>query len=932
MSLLKNMYDGVARAARDASWLSTLAPDLPGDQPAGDGVQTAIGRITDLAAQAITEFGIITDAIPLARTYRVQPDNGGAVIGCCLGMRGSGTPIGAYDGSTLVVGTHVRFVRNADAQTGVIIAVEPMYMWDPTKGLGDIISQGSNTGLKKETGPQVPFGMGGAQGGYNLCGGVIDWSGRTPFDSLEIGEFNHSTETGLMLHLDSYMAMMRVDEYTGVWMFYWDGLLRVAGQNFQEWAGPTEREVYDDEGESMYYHGIAPYPWEHQGMLAAPYAASTTLSADDSQNNYPYYGRVEPTDDDLQPFHRFREYAGYLGQGQKKLMCGPITTLGGGGTYADTLLYSDNYMAYGLHEQQITMAGHFGMRGALGMTFAKRPVIPVPKRIKHVTSQDGDKPADYKASDLYGDGPAHAVQPTPTLDAGTGDDEAAFYRATTVLDLHAHLFNWEGLHPFHYHSNDYYLPEEDDYDHVAANQEVPNWDDLNSQYQWYLDVPGTDDIVYDHRTGSTAKVYRNTSFITQTDEGGIIISDGWGAEIRMAGGDIQLHAPGDVCLMPGRNVIAWGGRDICLRAWNCVDITANEGSIFVKAEENVDVLAGNGGGPYGLFFETRGSGYDESCGEGKSYYSWDTVGEGARHTGIVFKAKNAEIVGWSRAMYFMTRMDDCLGQNSGQSGCGGEQLKEGDIVFDTKGKGDFITRALTNKHWTSCGVMFSYPHTDTSRVTHMFTEDGVVLGADTFIDGDLLNYGSHLVRNAVISTQDHFYSGSGSMVGKIDTSGPDGALDDGHNHEAALVSWSTARWAADLNDMWYVAGRPGNVDVVQSAWVSLRVEEDYKSQAYTLWEARWQQMVRENGDSVNQWAENCVESNRSSGDWQFTCPFPGKQRLIDDLAYRTVDNLLHDTTDDGRAVDRAGGTYEAPLTLNAPSATPIDGYYYHIGK
>ena len=931
----ENFMDGVVKAARQVrniAHTSAISSTSAGEQePVSDPYSSSIDHLLTLASSCTIKYGMIIDAVPFLRSYRVSVNNGGGVILCALGMSGPVGPIGAYDASTLTVGTGVFFVQAPGESHGVIISADPAYMTDPSKCLHDIISQGSNTGIIAETGLQEPLNMGGSNGTVATNGGVVNWSGRTPADSLEIGEFSRISELGLAIHLDSYMSFLRADEYTGIWAFYWDGLCRVAGHQFQEWAGPSEREIYDDEGETMYYHGIATYPWEHRGMLIdiEPTGdAYKTYTADESQNTYKYYAANEPKYDDQQPFHRFRTYAGYLGQGQKKLVCAPDIA---GGT--EILQYSNSsYEAIGLHEQQITMAGHFGIRSAVGITIAKRPVIPVPKRTKIVTSQNGDTPANYKASSKYGDGGgtgvAHAVQPTPDASGPPAADVLALYRAATVMDLHAHLFNWEGMHPFYYHENDYALVEESSYSHVTGNQEVPTWSQLNSTDQWYMNVPTSDTLYYDHRgADGTVKVYRNTAYFTITDEGGISIGDGWGSEIRMVGGDIFLECPGDVFMAPGRNLIAWGGRDICLRAWNCMDITANVGDVRIKAEENLNMLGGNSGGPYGVFIESRG---EYSTDSGESIYGWQTVGEGAEHTGIVLKAKNSEIIGWGRSVYFMTKMDNCLGKDQGQSDPG-TQPKTGDIVFDTKGEGDVITRSKFVKHWAQCGVMHAFPAGATTRQVNMFTEDGTTLCNDVFIDGDLLNYGSHLARNDIISCQGHFASSTGGMVAKGSMTSVCNAIDDGHTYEADLRTWSTAKWAIDLQAMWYSTGRPGNPDVVQSAWFDLRVQEDYKSNAFTLWEARWQQMARENGDSLNEWEENPVASNEvSPSTWENTYPFPGYERLVSDSAWNRVTNSLYNTST-GTAVDR-GSSYESPVTLNAAATAIIDGNYTHIGK
>lgn len=934
LKLLIHAAENVARLARTAQRDITDSSARTGDhKPVSDSAGTLSGTELDLGADSRTAYGLIVDAIPLARCYRVQPDAGGPTIVCAKATGGPIGPIGMYDADTLVVGTHVRFMCLPGATTGLIIASEPIYMTDPTKCFGDRISMGSNTGLMKETGPQSIFDMGGTikAGTLSLHGGITDWSGRTAEDSLEIGEFNRNSELGLMFHGDSYMAFMRADEYTGIWCFYWDGLCRIAGQQFQGWEGPSEREVYDDEGETVWYHGVGTYPWEHMGMLAGPTLISHAVSPDNVQNNYQYYAAREPDDNDIQPFHRFRIYRGYLGQGEKKLVCCPAPGVGGNLQYSD-----DTYQAVGLFEEQITMAGRWGVRTALGFTLAKRPIIPVPKRKEIVTSENGDTPSNYRMSGHYaGGGAAHLVQATPTQGGAEGSDEKAFYASAAVMDLHAHLFNWEGQHPFHYHSNDFFLPEEDSYSHVASNQEVPTWTDLDAVSTWYLTLPSTDNIVYDHRTpGPDIDVYRNTAYFTITDEGAVLIGDGFGSEIRMAGGCIFLQCPGDVMLEAGRNIIAWGGRDICLRAWNCVDITASERDVRIKAEKNLNMLAASSGGNWGMLFETRS---DISMGnpsgeQGKSLYGWEQVGEDAQHTGIVFKAKNSEIVSWSRNYYVMTNMSECLNKAQGSIASIPAQVKEGDIVFDTKGRGDIITRSMYVKHWVQCAVMHAFPDNPTIQQVNLFTAGGATLCGSAYIDGDLLTDGSHLVRDDVISCGGHFYSTAGGMVQAADTSSACSALDLGRAQEATLRSWSDTSYGIDMTAMWYAAGRPGNPDVVRSAWFDLRTMQNYRTQDFTLWESRWSQLARIGGASAGtrQWTENPVETQSLAHPKLHTYPLPGYEKLAAGTALRRLTPQLHNLVT-GEAVDR-GANYEAPLTLDTASSLALDGNYYHIGK
>ena len=930
--------DGIARVLRSVDWLRLITPfATAGQHPIADSLCTLISHQLDFSNSTHVEYGVIQDAIPSARIYRVAPESGGTIVSCVLGMQGAVSNVGVYDSNTLVVGTHVRFVRNKQKAEGTILCTVPMYTWDARTVSGDVITHGSNTTLAVETGYASAFDLGGAQGSAELNGGIENRGGRTPYDSLEIGEFNKSCETGLMMHMDPYMTFIRANEMSGLWMFYWDGMVRLQAENFQRIAAAEETEAYDDEGEHAYYRGVATYPWEHFGQLLGPDGSVIQAwSADIVQNQRPWVSANE-TADSLQPFHRFREYAGYLGQGQHKYMCAPdvqsvLAIAPALYTYTDT-----DYQSLGLHEQGITLSGHFGMRSALGLTIAKRPLIPIPKRNEIVTSEDGDDHDNYKASSYFGAGASHLVQPTPTANgAVNADDIKAQHMAASIMDLHAHLFNWEIPHPFHYHEYDYYFPEETEYYHVSNNQEVPYWDELDSTSQWDLDIAPYDSITLDHRTGGSAEVYRNTSYLSLLDEGGVCLGDGWGSEIKMVSGHIYITCPGDVFMEAGRNIVGWGGRDICMRANQSIDLTACWKDVRIKAEHNLHMLAANDEGPYGVLIECRSAGLGDltGAGDGPAIYDYSSIGEGVEANGITLMTMKTELLGIARNIFLRTK--PFIGKHDGLDDTSGSQPKEGDIVLDAKGEGDVITRSKFVKHWVECAVMHAFPDEPSIAQVNLFTEAGCILCNDVYTDGDLLSYGSHVAKGDYSTPEGHFYSVDGGLVAKLtaaSTGGLSDAIEAGHTYEATLRTWSTNRWNIDMQTMWYSTGRPGNEDIMKSMWFSLRNQDDYKSDAFVLWENRWQQMRREGGGGgATAWVENSVETNKSSSYDDFTYPFPGRQRLTVDNAFYQQPHLLYNATT-GMSVDRGpGGAYEAALTLSSQSPVVIDGNYRSISK
>jgi hypothetical protein len=906
-----------------------------GQRPVADSLNSAVQHLLDLGGAARVAFGVIVDSVPSARVYRVLPTDGMPVLQCTFAPHGTMTDIGAYDATTLTPGTNVWFIKPQNSADGIIIACDPQPATDPTVNISDWISLGSNTGLHAEPGLRVPLSLGGNLGSWPLNGGVAAYTGRTPMDSLEVGEYNRTTETGLMLHMDSYMAFMRAHETTGIWMFYWDGLLRLSGSNFEEWAGHSTREAYDDEGEHHYYHGIATYPWESMGKLTDP-----TTSAWEEKNVYtvqneePYYGPVEPAYPDLQSFCRWERYHGYLGQGEKTILSAPNFYDG-----TEQLQYSNFYQPVGLFDSNVTIDGRWGVRTAAGFVLMKRPIIPVPKRIEQPASSAGDivtgDNSNYLASGYsgFGDGDPHLVQPLPLGDP-EDNEHLPWHMAVNILDLHAHLFNWQGLHPFHYHANDFYLPEESAYTPITTNQEIPDWDQLDATDTWNMEPPEPVEIQIDHRTGMGAsgetgddglKIYPNTAYIHFMDEGGVLIGDGFGSEIRMIGGSIHFECAGDVFCNAGRNVINFGGRDVILRAHESCDISANEHDVRIKAEENAQIIAGNtdSSNKGHILLDCRSSGIQ---------YDFRTVGEGIEATGIILKATETELLSYANSMYFRTNIS--TSKNNG-SASAPTPNKPGDIVFDTDGENDIISRGRFVKHWVSCGVVHMFPDEPSTSAVNLFTADGNTLGADLFVDGDTLVYDSLIVGDNGMCCQGHWYSDYGGQVGKLAagmSSAVCTAINAGHNFEANLETWADNSYTTDMTNMWYQAGRPGNQTVIESMWASMRIVDNYKTDSWYMYEPRWQQLDRLNGGPTTEtWTENDVASNDAGGSYPQTQPFPGQEIWTDNATKRLYQQQSLVMSSFDQANDR-GADYEAMVILDTTTAVEADGNFQCISK
>ena len=866
------IYKGVAHAAeaalRLASEIANIVKQFPGltgdNEPLSDPLNAQISHLLSLSITSTVEFGVIVDYVPHCQAYRVLPEGADAPILCCRMQSMPTTMIGVTDADTLQVFTSVFFIRHQRATYGIIIGVEPTVMRDARRAMGDAIEQGSNCGLQKEPAHQVPFRLGPA--GTN--GGIHDWSSRNPGDSLEIGEFVRVSETGLMLSMDSYMAQLRVDEMCGLWMYYWDQLLRIAGTNFQLWTSASELESLDDEGEHFWYHGISPYPWEHRGILGPPQNVASELNPDLRQLLEPWYARLEPEFDDCQPFHRLQRHAGYIGQGEQRLLCAP-------GTAQDTTQrFSHTELQHtGLFEEVLTMSGRWGVRTATGMTIGKRPVIVVPKRIKTATDTKGDNPSNYQAAGLpWGIAGADLTETKlkPAPDAPSLHPSLA--KVAGVLDLHTYLFNWEAKNAFHRHEKDYYLPEETEYEKVEANQEQVQYSDL--QTDWYLDPPTPVDVQIDHREGNTTQVYPNQSYLTFLDDGGVVLGDGFGSELSMTGGNIRISAPGDIFLEGGRNVMGWAGRDVILRARNSADITCSNGDFRAKAEKNVQIIGGNGGGAHGIMMDCRGT---------SDTFNFSEAGEKTQHGGIVFRSESAPIVGWSSDIYWRS-------------------INSGTVTLDAdKGRGVLRTHSSQNEHFVSTSSTIYYGTEGNIRAAHEFGEFQVLLcsslavGGNAGISGTLV-VESHISALGSISDDDgtlgSFQSGKGPQLAALLQQ----QFDQVGNYCDQVAAKGKANFSTQLEAKFYATGKAGNDSIVASGRASLRTPADYLSESYVLFESRWAREARETEQSLPKWTEKPVLFGGVNSTQQ-TWPFPGGSKMEAKNTFFTQDAAMHTPAD-----------------------------------
>jgi hypothetical protein len=882
-------------------------------------------------------LGWVVDGTAIANCYRVQVEKGRAPL---MAATVSGTTqacFGASEINTYTPGTPVVLMIHDKVDLAYILGAAPSVLDVAYRGYHDYISQMSRKRVDDCHKKYLKMPMGGE---------VSDLSAWRPIDATLASEWGAVSTTGMRVTLDDFLVQMSVNEFTGVFGFYHDAMLRVSGYNLQTWTGGHERDAYVDQGEYNDYQGYSPYPWEAIGLLqpGTPNIAEYTPKTYLCPTGKPYYAHFENKHEYQQPFHRTQVFQGYLGQGMRTVVQAPPEGVdrwtyepgqaGSAGSVYDSNIEAENATppqctpgedklrdfpnentpAIGLHEDNIAADGRRFMASAKGIIIAKRMLIPVPARWKRPEAGDGDDAErNYKAASKLGSGPDHKI----TGDIKAEDDFPSLQRASGVLDLHAYLFNYAGIHPFFWHTKDYKTWEHDELDYAEANQRVPDFTMLKGSM--YLDSPQPKKIYIDHRY-KQQDFYETTAHLSLLDDGSVVIGDGYGAEIRMSAGVLTLSAPGDVWIKSGRHSQIWSGGDAIVRSNGNVDISTTEKSVRIKSEKDVLVLAGNTGGPGGVLIESRSK---------LQQYDFEKAGDEIQFGGVVLRAPDSNVVSLAHQIYLRT-------------GGGGSSIRPGNITIDAgKGEADLVTKSDQLFHYIGqngqiCHFFRSSADDDTQKANY-FSKDFTLLAGPLAVDQEVLANGTIIAKGNVIAAQGAMVAEQGypfvaPCINECKSKCEEALEKCRQYAEEIIPDIGDNIDETYLEGLWYGDKQPGNNRVMDIMQFSFRTDEQYKIPDFLLYEDRWQQMARLADRIPERWTEKPVKSEVAGE----TYPFPGKKWLQDEDAYATQDFNLVENQGDGLLDKRRGdegalaGEYADP-SFKSAEKKKINGEYPIVG-
>lgn len=864
-------------------------------QPAADPYSQKVGLKTGFQDTGRLLTGTIQDGTAIANVYFVHPDHGHDPVLATAMTHGSSSAFGTTEINTYVPGTRVLvMVQDKDSKAFILGAI-PTTIEVGKRVMHDYISQASRNRVDDCHKKHIK---------QEKSSGIADYSNWRPYDATLGGEWGGITSTGGRITLDDFMFQTAINEFTGVFGFYHDNMLRIAGYNMQFWTAGSERDSYMDQAECNDSQGYTPYPWEGVGVLipGPPVIEEYEPGCYQCFKEKPFYSRWENKHEFAQPYHRTQVFQGYLGQGHRTIVHAPPPGKdrwtykgqpGGKSTPFDSELKTKRGVSYnctggpdklkdhdpqpvfGLNEENKALDGRIFMASAKGVHIAKRILLPFPQREKRPEDwQNGDEAEkNYKAASKYGSGPEHEITGTIIT---TEQEYPNLQRATAVLDMHGYLYNYSGLHAFYWHAKDYKTWEQQELKYADVNQKIPKFPQLMGS-KMYLKEEEPKIFKIDHRYDKKPqKFYESESYISLLEDGGIVIGDGYGGEIRMTGGCVFISAPGDVWLKGGRDVQAWAGNDFIARANKTVDISATEKNVRIKAERNVLVLAGNETTDRegGILLESRAKITD---------YHFEECGDKIKFAGVVARAPYSNVVGMAKNIYLRT---------------GGGKVLPGDIVLDAaRGSKDILTKSRNLYNFVSSSVFHFFGNGQedwTTTKSNMFSRNFTLLCGPIGTDGDLIMDGNILARGSCLLTKGHIFTEVAAR-GLIFVAPCDGECQGKVNAAIDLIvelinvtlpKIGGAVHLAQIKTPWYTDKKAGNTRVMTILEFSFRVDEDYKIPDFLLYEDRWQQMARIGGEIPERWTERPV---RADGCGLPTYPFPGKKWLTDEQALKEQD-------------------------------------------
>lgn len=891
----------VTRESQDA-WTQLMTGGQVSDTHSSAAMQQA-----NISEDTPLRVGRVVLAMPYIHCYKIQLTGRQGSCIATAAARNSHNPLGVKTGDAIPPNSTVLVWKPANAGLAYIISVLPQPTVTDLFNASDMVQQGGNSGPKKvEAYRNIPKATAAAHGWVSQsCGRPMDGA---------LGEYVRMSETGIGLLIDSFQAYLRANEACGLWLNYFDSYAKLAGLSLQIQSYCEHVTQQYDEGELLSMRGYATYPWEAVGMYGYGEKFTKENEAKQVQLDREFPFATEDLDkQDIMPVYRLTDHTGYLGQGFNRTLVRPAKESG-----PRLRTEADQDKDVGLFNEFLTLDGSYGVRSAKQILFVKYPLIPNPRRKRLAEDAQGDdliENNDYRFSGVYGAGDEHKVLEWDDSQVNTVPN---MLRSAGVLDLLTRHFNWKSTHPFEYHSKDYSYPEEGDNDSQLTGVKFYRGRFFESYVEAF-----PKQLRIDERY-QNVNYYDTTSFFTLNEDGSVVIGDGYGSQITMAGGQIRLEAGGDVMLMSGSRVVTLA-RESITRARDSVDISASNNDVRIKAERNLQMLGGNAG--FGtVLIESKGKGIFQDY-ERK-------VGDDVNGGGIVLLSRGGSVNMMSKTAYVRTGVDE------------GNAESTGDFVIDcANGRSSMVSYASSHLFFNSQGIGIWHSPVGQDSIdltqshflgpsfskingpTVMNKTVCIVKKGGLGVDGDIIGTGGAYVLKTMASYKARIFDSSQQRFREQVNQ----FIQSYEGFSDLHVVAGTPQFRFYYPELYWLDNHPGNTELLENdIGFSYRDKSEegeaynYAKEKFFLLEPRWQQLERlglVQSSSTATWKEKAVNYQGKE-----LYPWPGKINWVDNSTLLQYDEFVLFETDKAKSRKDNREDYEEPL-FNDWQKQVCDGNY-----
>lgn len=847
-------------------------------------LRASLGQ-TQPISQMMTVTGTVTDVVGPARCYRVELSGLRTPITCAPVDLSSTTVHGAKSLASIPVGSSVLVVTQHASNHGWIVAVLPSPGGSARQNVVDMLAASSRA--RVDDAHTRPVTM-------PLAGTVVDWNAGRPMDSTTNAEQGWITETGLRILIDSFMSCLAADEASGLFCFYHDRLVRLAAAwNFQLWLPGGSREALNDEGDLYDVEGHAIFPWEQYGLFREGAFPATAVPAEEWQKTAPHKTPLELDDPYAQPWHRHRHFRGCLGQGGLQTLSGsPVSENAthlayDGGTETPAKLTA-------LYQQWVSSAGRLSIAAAGGFSLL---------RTLHIRSPRQRRRPEDPAGNTQSSGSAPVVLPPARVPAAV-DSSPALQQSASAREFDAFYNSYAAVRGFLSRDKDWDTPEV--VESVIDSGSLPTYaPDLAAAREDFLIPPlETVTLTPDAEHGPQDYVVGEAGIVT-TPDGGVVIRDAYGNQIRMGPDGISISGPTDVAIRTGRNTIVWGGRDILLRAREHIEAASSTQSVRIKAERNLMLLGGNSGSG-GILVENRAVG---------EFHPADTDSD-ANIGGLVLKSASAPLTTWSAGVYIRTG-----------GGSDGQAVGSGPITLDAdQGRQPLFIFGTDVSASLSGSLRLSFGTSQRARKTTVLSESvNIFSGASQFADAVIIN-GQVVCKNGLAVARGAVAATTGGLVATLSGQSLDiveRALSEAGQAAATQARQSTLVYQQQLKPLLFDENRPGNNTVISQTAFFFRSSSEYGADKFKLYQDLWQQLS--SAADLREWDETTT----LDGYRRETMPYPGLTSMMAATYYKPQATFVESSgwpkqTGSG---DSVSDTFRS-AALNRSDVVALQGNYF----